>query len=322
VDTGGKVTGIASGTANIIATYASVGVSATQAVQVVYVPPTLAHRYSFSETSGTTCTDSIGGAAWNGSLPSGGTFGGGQLAAVSPQYVQLPAGILSNYTAVTIEAWVTFTNQIPNNAFFFGFGNTVSGGGYNYIFCAPRAGRIAITSGTYSGEQNAASGVDFSYHTNFHITAVFNPPLGFVALYTNGILAGINNSVTVPMSSLNNIYSYIGKSLYTVDPYPNFILDEFRIYSGALNTNEIAATQALGANQLLSSGSPTVGISLSGGALTLSWPLNAAGFNMQTRTNLLLGDWVPANLSPQIVGGQWQVQVPIVGNAQYYRLQQ
>ncbi len=325
VDTTGKITGVTSGTANISATYASLGISATQNVQVIYVPPVLAHRYSFSETSGTTCTDSIGGAAWNGSLPNGGTFNGsGQLAlaAASAQYVLLPTLILSNYTAVTIEAWVTFPKQITNNSFFFGFGNTVSGAGYNYLFCAPQVGRVAISGGTYSGEQNAYSGVDFSYHTNFHVTAVFNPPAGYVALYTNGILAGINNSITTPMSSVSDIYSYIGKSLYTVDPYPDFTLDEFRIYNGALNPNQIAATQVLGANQLFSTGSPVVSIALGGNNLTLSWPLASAGFNLQSRTNLILGTWMLANFTPQIIGGQWQVTMPVGGSAQYYRLQQ
>ena len=324
VNPSGKVVGVSAGTANLIATYASLGISATQAVQVISVPVTLTHRYSFSETSGTTCADSVGGPAWNGTLPAGGTFNGGQLAlaAANSQYVQLPALILSNYTAVTIEMWLTFPNQLPNNAFLFGFGNTSNGAGWNYIFCAPQTGRIAITSGTYSGEQNAYSGIDFSYRTNFHVTAIFNPPAGYVALYTNGILAAINNSVSVPLSSVTDVYSYIGKSLYPADPYPDFSLDEFRIYNGALSANQIAATQALGANQLLSAGSPIVGISVAGGGLTLSWPLASAGFNLQSRTNLILGTWTSTNLAPQMINGQWSITLPMSGNVQYYRLQQ
>ena len=79
VDNNGNVTGVASGTTSIIATYAALGLSATQSVQVIYVPTSLTHRYSFSETSGTTVADSVGGAAWNGTLPNGGTLGGGQF---------------------------------------------------------------------------------------------------------------------------------------------------------------------------------------------------------------------------------------------------
>src|SRR5208282_5349671 len=101
-------------------------------------------------------------------------------------------------------------------------------------------------------------------HTNFHVTAVFNPPAGYLAFYTNGVLAAVNNAVTVPLSSVNDVYSYIGRSLYSVDPYPDFTLDEFRIYNGALSANEIAATQALGPGQLLTAASPVINAAVNG----------------------------------------------------------
>ena len=44
--------------------------------------------------------------------------------------------------------------------------------------------------------------------TNLHVTAVFDPPLGYLALYTNGVLAAINNAVTIPITSVNDVYSY------------------------------------------------------------------------------------------------------------------
>ena len=283
-------------------------------------PPVLVHRYSFTSAA----SDSVGGPAWNGTLPNGGTFAGGQLtlSSNSQQYVQLPAGILSNYTALTIETWATFPDQLPANCFFYGFGNTNGTLGQDYIFCAPRAGRIAITDGNYSSEQNAYGNFDFSYHTNFHVVAVYNPPAGYLALYTNGVLAAVNNAVTIPFSSVNNVYSYLARSLYSSDPYPDLNLDEFRIYNGALSPNEIAATQLLGANQILSQASPILSVSVTGNSLTLSWPLASAGFTLMSRTNLISGIWAPvASPAPQIAGNQWQVTLPITGNAQFFRLQ-
>ena len=324
VDASGNVTGVGSGTTSIIAAYGSLGLYATQNVQVIFVPTTLVHRYSFNETSGSTVADSVGGSLWNGVLPNGGTLGGGKisLSAASQQYVKLPANIFSNYSAVTIEAWVTFANQLPVNCFFFGFGNTNGTDGINYIFCGPRAGRIAISSGNYSSEQNAYSSSDFSFRTNLHLTAVFNPPAGYIALYTNGLLAAVNNAVTLSFSSVNDIYSYLGKSLYTADPYPDFTLDEFRIYNGALQAGDITATQVLGPDQLLSNSSPVITASVSGTNLKLAWPVASAGFSVQARTNLVLGTWNTVTSStPQIIGNQWVVTLPISGNACYYRLQ-
>jgi alpha-L-arabinofuranosidase len=323
VDASGNVSGVGYGTTSVIAAYGSLGLSVTQTVQVISVPTVLAHRYSFNETSGMTCADSIGGATWNGTLPNGGSFSGGQLslASASSQYVQLPAGILSNYTAVTVDAWVSF-GTLPSACFFYGFGNTNGAIGIDYIFCQPQNGRIAITDTNYSGEQGATGGGNWSGLSNLHITSVYNPPAGYVALYTNGVLVSQNNAETVPFTSVNAAINYIGRSLYGADSYFNFSVDEFRIYSGALNASQIAASQALGPDQLLSAASPTVGISLAGGGVTLAWPLAAAGFNLESRTNLVLGAWAPAALVPQIVNGQWQAVVPVTGNAQYFRLQQ
>ena len=324
VDINGNVTGVGTGTTSIIASYGSLGLTATQTVQVVFVPATLVHRYCFSETSGTNCADSVGGSAWNGTLPRGGTFGSGQLtlASNSQQYVQLPAGLISNYAIVTIDAWASF-GTLPANCFFYGFGNTSGTLGIDYIFCQPRNGRIAITAADNSGEQNSLpnpSG-NWSGLANLHITSVYNPPSGYLALYTNGVLVSQNNAVTVPFTSVNAIVNYIGRSLYSGDSYFDVSLDEFRIYNGALSAIEIAASQALGPDQLLSTNRPVIAAA-SGGNLTLSWPLASADYTLLTRTNLVAGAWtaVPSP-TPQIVGGQWQFTIPISGNAQYYRLQ-
>jgi len=56
--------------------------------------------------------------------------------------------------------------------------------------------------------------------------------------------------------------------------------------------------------------------------LTLSWQLASEGFTLQSRTNLVLGDWedVPSP-APQIVGGTWQVTLPPANaDAVFYRL--
>jgi len=326
VDLNGNVTGVGSGSTSITATYASLGLSVSQAVQVITLPAVLVHRYSFGETSGTNIADSIGGPAWTGTLPRGGTFGGGQLAlaAANSQYVQLPAGILSNYTAVSIDAWASF-GTLPSACFFFGFGNISGSSGEQYIFCQPVSGRIAITPSNYTGEQNTAPNPSGSWSglANLHVAAVFDPPGGYLALYTNGVLAAINSAVTIPFTSVNDVYSYLGRSLYSGDSYFNVSLDEFRIYNGALSSSEIAAAQVLGPTQLLSAASPAVSTSVLGGNLTISWPVASAGYSVLTTTNLATGNWTTALVAPQIVGSQWQVVLPISAGApspQFYQL--
>jgi len=326
VSASGLLSAAGVGTANLTGVYNYISGNAStfytnSVIITVYSPPAvLAHRYSFTSDA----SDSVGGSAWNGTLPNGGAFANGQLtlSAASLQYVQLPAGILNPDTAVTIEGWATFPDQLPVNCFFYGFGNTDgSGAGENYIFCAPQGGRIAITASNWSGEQSTLSIGDFSYHTNLHVVAIYNPPGGYLALYTNGVLVAMNSAVTVPLSSVSSVLNYIGRSLYTTDPYPDLSLDEFRIYNGVLHADDIAATQVLGPNQLLSASSPIINSSLIGGNLTLSWPLASAGFTLMSRTNLASGIWATVSPTAQMVGSQWQVAVPVSSNAQFFRLQ-
>src|SRR5260370_35587651 len=163
---------------------------------------------------------------------------------------------------------------------------------------------MAIPATKWWGEQNASGAGALSYHTNLHVVAVYDPPAGYLALYTNGVLAAMNSAVTVPMSSVSSVLNYIGRSLYDADPYPDLSLDEFRIYNGPLQTDEIAATQILGPNQLLSTASPAISASASGGYLTLSWPLASAGWPIITTTNLVGRPWTGSAVTPQDIRNQ------------------
>ena len=125
-----------------------------------------------------------------------------------------------------------------------------------------------------------------------------------------------------PSSLGSTANNYLGKSQYP-DPYLNGSIDEFRIYNVGLSAAEIAATSALGSSQQLSTNSPAMSMALSGMNLTLSWPLANAGFTLQSRTNLMLGDWMNVTSpAPHIGGGQWRVTLPPSTGAgpMFYRL--
>ncbi|MGA2668021.1 MAG: hypothetical protein ABSF32_03785, partial [Ignavibacteria bacterium] len=65
------------------------------------------------------------------------------------------------------------------------------------------------------------------------------------------------------------------------------------------------------------------GGAISGTNVILTWPVACAGYTLQSRTNLVLGDWVNVtSVAPQIIGNQWQVALPLSGNGDsvFYRL--
>lgn len=58
-----------------------------------------------------------------------------------------------------------------------------------------------------------------------------------------------------------------------------------------------------------------------GGNVVLTWPTNAAGFGLQSNTNLARpAAWINVSLSPIVIGGQNVVIVPMSGRQQFYRL--
>jgi alpha-L-arabinofuranosidase len=340
VDINGNVSGVGPGTTSIIATYASLGLSATQAVQVIYIPTMLVHRYSFKNG---TANDSVGSA--NGTLAGNASISGGQLvlpnttsAAPATDYLQLPSGILNNPlngpgtnandSAVSVEAWASIKSGQYTWANLFDFGNRDSSGNaeYDIHVCVHSSDNATIAGISDSDNANVdyqyidlGAGTSLDGSTNVHITAVFNPPAAYVALYLNGVLAGANNNLTIPMSGVQAVRNIIGADNWP-DPGMQGTIGEFRIYSGALQAAEIAATQALGPNQLLSTASPVISGSATGGNLTLAWPLAAAGFILESSTNLAANAWTSVPATPQIIASQWQVTVPQSGNAQFFRL--
>lgn len=308
------------GTAKLIVSYQ--GVSTTNTITVA-VPPstsTLVHRYSFSETSGTAAADSVGGSVWDGTLPNGGTFGGGQLALASSgsQYVNLPAGILSNYTNVTIDGWVTFGAGHNFLKWFWAFGNTDGGGaGGNCIFSS---GNRAVISGgmpSWAGpEQSAGSGTDWA-NKSLHITAVYNPSANYLGLYRDGTLDTVIR-ISTPLTSVSNVYSYIGRALYSGDPYADLSIDEFRIFNGALTSTEVANYHLAGPNSLTPP--PTLAVTLVGANAVVSWPTNFAGYTLQSKVNLTGGAWNPVGTAPVVTGANYQVTLPATNAAQFFRL--
>jgi glucuronoarabinoxylan endo-1,4-beta-xylanase len=285
--------------------------------------PALAHRYSFGETNGTTVADSVSGPAWDGTLPGGGTFSGGRLtlASSAQQYVSLPAGIVSPFSNFTIEAWVKL-NSTTNWSRIFDFGNNTT----SYLFLTPQNGsttrlRFGITTNGAAGEQQINGTSALTADVWHHVAVTLNANTGI--LYLNGVAVGTNRAMTLQPPNLGNtVTNYLGKSQWS-DPHLNGSLDEFRIYSVALSADELAATEALGPDQALSTNSPAISFTNTESNLTLTWPLACAGFAVQSSTNLVPGSWTMITSPvPQIVGGQWQIALPRATNADatFYRL--
>lgn len=275
VDTNGVIHGAGGGTATITASYG--GKSASQTLTVIAKPTLLAHRYSFSETSGTTVADSVGTA--NGNISATGVTLGGGAATTDGigGFIDLPGHLIDGYDAVTFETWVTVNsatlNTLSGRLYEFG-----SADGVNEVGMTARSGG-QNTFVRYFGptQVSVEQGGNLALDQEFHIVAVFNAPQGTVDFYYNGIWQNSATNIGYSLAAITNKLSRLGATLST-NLFTAAAFNEFRIYNGALDLLGIRTSFAAGPDNVATNpGTPTsftlkVDASMVQGSLQLPHP--------------------------------------------------
>jgi hypothetical protein len=335
----------------VIVSNGSGSVTSSPAATLTIRPPvaTLIHRWNFNETSGTIAHDSAGTA--DGTLQGSATFTGtgfvdltanntGNPEYGANSYVSIPGGLVTGLSSLTVECW--YTNAGLNN------GNTLLafGGpidptyltGTNFIdfFLRWPSSLTSFQINTFDGNagpESLGARVQSAY---IHLVWVYDPILGTVATYLNGVPYGSVTGVTIPLSSVGTNVGYIGLSAWNQTigltgygfnsngnyPYLNAKIDEVRIYSGDLNAHAIAATQVLGPNTLLSNNAVLSG-SYSAHNLSFTWPVVNGGFSLYSSPVLGAGAvWTPVSATPLVVGSNYQVSISTTNASLFFRLQQ
>ncbi|WP_043625498.1 beta-L-arabinofuranosidase domain-containing protein [Nonomuraea candida] len=154
-----------------------------------------------------------------------------------PQYVALPAGIVSGLDDFTVAVWLN-PAAITTWSRIFDFGTGTS----RTMFLTVSAGsgpRFAITTSGGGGEQRIDGDGRLPAGQWTHVAVTLAGGTG--TLYVNGAPVGANTAMTLKPSSLGPTdANWIGKSQYG-DAYLRASVDEFRIYGRALSGAEVAA---------------------------------------------------------------------------------
>lgn len=211
----------------------------------------ITHRYSFSQDA----SDSVGNA--NGVLMGDAVVDSGSLVldGTAGTFVDLPTGLISNYTAVTFDFWMNAGTAAGNWAELYAFGQrNASGQGAHMLMFTPHSGAndyrmsFADADPGFNHESIVTQPGVLDDRGPIHITCVYDPPHQTMALYTNGILASANTTLGSFFSLTNifNVNSWLGQSLYAGDAPYNGSIDEFRIFNTALDPLQVAGTQAAG----------------------------------------------------------------------------
>ena len=298
-------------------------------------PVRLTHRWSFNEPANSTqFVDSVLGVT-NGIVHGGARIdGNGNLVLgglnQTTNYAELPPFLLTgtNYTAVTFEFWVAFgANNTWGRLMDFGDTDPATGSGRYCLDFTPHSGYVVNginfeASGTDPGNasvQNVALPPSLDNYGKLHLVLIWDSIAGYMSVYTNGILMGINSNVPLPISAIVDAHSYLGKSSYTGDDCGVATIDEFRMYNGAMGTAQIAADDALGPYLLPV---PKVTVATAGPNLVFTWPDYISGYSLQTSSQLgARASWAPATVSSFILtNGTFLMALPMTNQQAFYRL--
>jgi hypothetical protein len=213
----------------------------------------LVSRYSFSETSGTAAADSISG--FNGTLQGAAAFnssGSVVLNGNSGTYVSLPPAQLNGLTAITLDAWFTFT--VPNNNVCLfsidaggGFGASGTYFRYNIYDSGNGHGGTNYLENIVSwGGDLVHGGSVLPQSVTNHVTIVYDTVSTLKAIYVNGTLSSSNSGAISALSNYGGSFT-LGRGPWAPwDPDMTGTISEFRVYNGALSDAEIAAIHTAG----------------------------------------------------------------------------
>lgn len=214
----------------------------------------LAHRFRF-DGAGTMLVDDRG--AGGGELINATLSGQGSLAlagGMTDQYADLPNGIISGNTNVTIEAWVTWNGGADwQRIFDFGDSDSgeegVNGLGATYLMLSPRINDRSLGAAYANAGPDSAvfveSAESLAIGSKQHVALVFDDESDQMKLYLNGKFVG-GAVVAGSLSSINDRNNWLGRSQYRSDEGFGGTLHELRIYDSALSPAQLELSFAYG----------------------------------------------------------------------------
>jgi len=253
---GGPYTTVASGITDLL-TYSDTGLAAGNYYYVITAMTPLGGTAASNEAHAVVGTalhtwlkfddravDSSGN-AHDATLSQGAVFAPGKkgsavsLNGTAGCYVSLPTGFLSGVADFTLAFWV-YLNSAQTWARLIDFGT----GTDQYMYLTPRANRggvrFTMSLNSAPGEESIEGPNPLPTRQWLHVAVTLSGSTA--TLYVDGVVAGTNNSMLyAPFRLGNTDKNYIGRSQFAADPYLDGLIDDFRIYWGALTSEEIAA---------------------------------------------------------------------------------
>lgn len=228
----------------VVSAQTSSGESANSSEAIAVTAVQLHTWLTFDETSGTAAADSSGN-NHSGTLLGGVTHAAGKSNSAvsldgSSGYVSLPNDLVADVSDFTVAAWVFWNGGAAwQRVFDFGSGTG------RYLHLSPKGGpdnrvHFAITTNGSYGEYRLDGTAALPTGQWTHVAVTLSGTT--LTLYVNGAAANsLSNVPFAPWRIGPTAQNWIGRSQFPADPYFNGLVDEFRIYRGALSASRVAA---------------------------------------------------------------------------------
>ncbi|MFB2585578.1 family 43 glycosylhydrolase, partial [Herbiconiux liukaitaii] len=196
-------------------------------------------RYDFTDSTGTTLSDSSGNEL-DAEVMGGAAFADGALTLDGgDDYVKLPNDILAGVEDITVQAEVWIDPTQPNPYFIYGLGNTSGGAGNGYLFTTGNAYRTSLATANWTTEQTVSQGSDLTRGRWANLTYTLEDTTA--TLYLDGIEVG-SGTVTSDPGDIGGGWTsanYLGRSNYDSDNRLKGSYREFALYNRALSATEV-----------------------------------------------------------------------------------
>ncbi|CAM3593531.1 LamG-like jellyroll fold domain-containing protein [Paracidovorax anthurii] len=201
----------------------------------------------FDEGTGTTAADRSGNA--NTAQLVNATWGAGRAGGYaasfngSSSYVALPDGLLSDVGDCTLAVWVYWRGGgSRQSVFYFGSGVQYMAFTPSFNTSSSNNTRFVITLNAIDGADRIETGSALAANAWKHVAITFAADV--LTLYIDGAPVGTVASRFHPFRLGTTDKNLLGRSLSFSDRYFNGLLDDFRIYRGALSAGEVARLAA------------------------------------------------------------------------------
>lgn len=141
-----------------------------------------------------------------------------------------------------------------------------------------------------------------------------NTLYGTAALGSGGV--GTVFAVNTNGTGFTNLYTFAGRSDGLL-PAGGLVMSDNYLYGTAMTGGSSGGGTVFSVSLIAS---PPLAMALSGANVVLAWPTNAAGFILESTTNLSPALWNTNLAAPVVINGQIVVTNAISGTQQFYRL--